>query len=140
MCDPCNRFLGYVRDQPQAFLNLWAYVTRPPAQYGGISDHEFWTYPGLFQCCQQEPGRMCGRLEHEHHDRPALPEMDPVLKAKREAEETSRGELNSYVALLRESHANGTSFMPGHNQIRERLWQRVSLYGIEPTDQNWRSY
>lgn len=148
MCDPCNRFLGYVRDQPQAFLNLWAYATRPPAQYGGISDHAFMTERGLFQCTFRENSddhgdfsvEVCGRLKHEHHDRPALPDMDPVLKAKREAEETSRGELNSYVALLRESHANGTSFMPGHTQIRERLWQRVSLYGIEPTDTLWRSY
>jgi hypothetical protein len=68
MCDPCNRFLGYVGDSPQAFLNLWAYASRPPAQFDLITGHAFQTSPGLFQCTviAELPWVCCGRLEHEH--------------------------------------------------------------------------
>lgn len=70
MCDPCNRFLGYVGDRPEAFLNLWAYAARPPAIVPRVSDHQFLTYPGLVQCTwhpsPHDLSARCGRLENEH--------------------------------------------------------------------------
>ena len=72
LCDPCNRFLGYVGDSAQAFLNLWAYAARPPAIVPPVTDHEFLTHLGLFQCTHvvDNGGNpeliFCGRLEGEH--------------------------------------------------------------------------
>lgn len=68
LCDPCNRFLGYVGDRPEALLNLWAYLERPPAQVPRVVDHRFTTHLGLLQCIHGAGygRRACGRLENEH--------------------------------------------------------------------------
>jgi hypothetical protein len=52
-------------------LNLWSYLTRPPAQYPLITAHRFQTVPGLFQCIaltdrNDSARNRCGRLENEH--------------------------------------------------------------------------
>jgi hypothetical protein len=78
MDDRCNRFLGHVKDRPQALLNLYVHLVRPIAQVGPVTNdgtwptslgnHPFTTLPGLFQCTWGliDAPVLCGRLEHEH--------------------------------------------------------------------------
>lgn len=117
LCDPCNRFLGYVKDSPQALLNLWAYLLRPPAQVAPVTDHAFVSLLGLVQCTfgrNRPDGACCGRLEHEHR-------VDPDAAVRRE--------LDVMVAALAENQDDA---------LRIALWQKVSLTGIEPTYEEWR--
>lgn len=67
LCDPCNRFLGYIGDRPQALLNLWAYLVRPPAQVPRVTDHAFLPWGTLVECVWRlGVNDFCGRLRHEH--------------------------------------------------------------------------
>lgn len=134
LCDPCNRFLGYIGDSPEALLNLWAYLLRPPAQVDPVTDHEFYTWPGLVQCIRRDPqggGMTCGRLKMEHRPGRAVP---------LEHELTAAGELDILTSALKKAHAEGTAWTPAMTRARESLWQKVSLYGVEPSDPQWRTY
>jgi hypothetical protein len=36
LCGPCNRFLGHLKDDPEAARRMWVYLLQPPAMRPGL--------------------------------------------------------------------------------------------------------